>query len=363
MLQTQDILTIEFSKILPSNKVRQIIEKFNSLDEAISFILKQKNLPINESGISLNEKIKRGEQLAQEQIEKAQKQGVKIITYWDNEYPKLLREINYPPITIFVKGELKSNDVISISIVGTRKYTTYGKLVTEQFAQTFARYNIIVTSGMAYGIDTIAHLSTINANGTTYAIIASGLDCISPQQAKKVSEEILKKGGAIITEHMFGTPARNIFFPQRNRIISGISLATIIIESDIKGGAMITARFAFDQNREVFAVPGNITSPKSRGTNYLIKNFQAKIATDPYDVLYELGIIKDNFPFEEEKMNEPADDIDKIICNNISFEPKHIDILATELKMDIQELLVRLLNLEFSGFVKQLPGKFFVRSR
>lgn len=363
MLQKEEILTIEFSKIWPSNKVRQIIEKYDSLDEIISIATQQKNLPLNEHGISFNERIKRGSQLAKEQIQKAEEQGVKIITYWDNKYPKLLKEINYPPLVLFVKGELKPNDSISVSIVGTRKCTTYGKLVTEQFAQTFVRYNIIVTSGMAYGIDTIAHLSAIKANGTTYAIVASGLDCISPQQAKKVSDEILKNGGAVISEYMFGTPARNIFFPQRNRIISGISLATTIIESDTKGGAMITARFAFDQNREVFAVPGNITSPKSRGTNFLIKNSQAKIATDPYEVLSELGIIKDNLSFEKEELNEPADEIDKKIYNNITLEPQHIDFIAAELKMDIQELLVRLLNLEFSGFVKQLPGKFFIRSR
>lgn len=363
MLGTEEILALEFSRLFPGNKIRNLVENFHSLDAIIQTIPEQKLLSLEKNKFSINELIEQSLQIARNQIQIANKFGANIITYWDNDYPVLLKEINYPPTIVFVYGQIKQPESISISIVGTRKCTTYGKLVTEQFAQTFARHKVIVTSGLAYGIDTIAHQSAIKSNGVTYAIIASGLDCISPQHAQKLAEQIVKSGGAIITEHRFGVPARNIFFPQRNRIISGISLATVIIESDIKGGAMITARFAFDQNREVYAVPGNITSEKSRGTNNLIKNNQAKIVTNPEEILYDLGIITDRIIFEDERMNEPVEPTDKKIYNAITFEPKHIDLIALELKIDIQELLVRLLNLEFSGFVKQLPGKFYIRSK
>lgn len=361
MLQLESILALEFSKLFPNNKIRYLVENYNSLNEIIDTIPEQKVLELNKNRISISNIIDQSFQLAQNHIENARKYGARILTLWDRDYPTLLKEIHYPPVVIFVLGQLKAPDSISISIVGTRKCTTYGKLVTEQFVQTFVRHNLIITSGLAYGIDTTAHLSALKSNGTTYAIIASGLDRISPLQAQKVADEILRNGGAIISEHRFGTPARNIFFPQRNRIISGISLATIVIESDIKGGAMITARFAFDQNRDVFAVPGNVTSIKSRGTNNLIKINQAKIATDPEEVLYELGILSERINFGVDIQNEPADPIDKKIYSSLTLEPKHIDTIAIEQGISIQELLVRLLNLEFSGFIKQLPGKFFIR--
>lgn len=363
MWTKEEILALFLSKAIPQPKIRQIVESFESLNHYIEMANLLQPKELFNGKIVFNEKIEEGLREAQRQLEFAETEGYGILTFWDKDYPSLLKNIQYPPVVLFYKGTLQQPDSISISVVGTRKCTAYGKLMAEKFSQTFAHNNVIVTSGLAYGIDLASHLGAIKANGTTYAIIASGLDCITSSQIRKVTDKIIEHNGAIITEHKFGTKALPTFFPQRNRIISGISVATLIIESDTKGGAMITARFAFDQNREVFALPGNINSPKSNGTNSLIKQNIAKIALSPEEILSELGIISDTIRLETTGERKPVgDEIDQKIFDFITNEPIHIDVVSTELRIDIPELLVRLLNLEFNGFIRQLPGKFYIRS-
>lgn len=363
MWTKEEILALFLSKATSQTKIRQIVESFDSLEHYIEMTNSLQPKELFNGKIAFNERIREGREEAQRQLEFAEKEGYKILTFWDQEYPILLKNIQYPPVILFYKGTLQPPESISISIVGTRKCTTYGKLMAEKFSQSFAKNNVVVTSGLAYGIDLASHLGTIKANGTTYAIIASGLDCITSSQIRKVTEKIIEHSGAIITEHKFGTKALPTYFPQRNRIISGISVATLIVESDIKGGAMITARFAFDQNREVFALPGNINSPKSNGTNSLIKQNIAKIALSPEEILAELGIIGDTIGLETPAEHKPVgDEVDQKIFDFITSEPVHIDVISTELGIDVPELLVRLLNLEFNGFIRQLPGKFYIRS-
>jgi DNA processing protein len=363
MWAKEDILALFLSKVISQAKIRQIVESFESLENYIEMANSLQPKELFNGKIAFHERIEEGHREAQQQLEFAEKEGYEILTFWDREYPLLLKNIQYPPVVLFYKGTLQQPDSISISIVGTRKCTTYGKLMAEKFSQSFAKNNIVVTSGLAYGIDLASHLGAIKANGITYAIIASGLDCITSSQIRKVTDKIIEHNGAIITEHRFGTKALPTYFPQRNRIISGISVATLIIESDIKGGAMITARFAFDQNREVFALPGNINSPKSNGTNSLIKQNIAKIALSPEEILAELGIVGDTIGLETPAERKAVgDEIDQKIFDFITSEPVHIDVVSTELHIDVPELLVRLLNLEFSGFIRQLPGKFYIRS-
>lgn len=358
-----EILALFLSKAISQTKIRQIVESFDSLEKYIEMANSPQPKELFTGKIAFNERIKEGKEEAQRQLEFAEKEGYKILTFWDQKYPTLLKNIQYPPVILFYKGTLRPPDSISISIVGTRKCTTYGKLMAEKFSQSFAKNNVVVTSGLAYGIDLASHLGAIKANGITYAIIASGLDCITSSQIRKVTDKIIEHEGAIITEHKFGTKALPTYFPQRNRIISGISVATLIIESNIKGGAMITARFAFDQNREVFALPGNINSPKSNGTNSLIKQNIAKIALSPEEILAELGIAGDTIGLETPAEHKAVgDEVDQKILDFITSEPVHIDVISTELSIDVPELLVRLLNLEFNGFIRQLPGKFYIRS-
>lgn len=295
-------------------------------------------------------------------LDKCSKDNIQIITFWDEYYPKLLKKIDFPPLLLYVKGELSSNDKPVISMVGTRHCTEYGKMVAERFSETFAKEGVIVCSGLATGIDTYSHFSTINAGGITYAVIASSIDKISPQISQMNAEKIVDSGGCVISTYKPGTNALPPYFLQRNRIISGISMATVIVESAYKGGSLNTARNAFEQNREVYAVPGKINSERSKGTNNLIKKNIANIAISPEDILKDLGLIEAENIFKNKRKNIPELTADqKILYEVIDSEPIHIDDIAERTSMEIPQILSVLLSMEFAGLVKQLPGKHFIK--
>ncbi|MFN3305883.1 MAG: DNA-processing protein DprA [Candidatus Kapaibacteriota bacterium] len=361
MWSSDEVLALTISRIAPTPKLKSVIENFQNFDHFLSFIVENERAHHLPDFVGTYEKLIFARKEAESQIFKAESINAKIVSFWDKNYPKLLKEIQYPPLILFIKGNLEPNGT-SISIVGTRKNTQYGQLVAENFARFFVENGLTITSGLAYGIDTISHLAAIESKGKTYGILACGLDCVTPSLTRNLIDKILENNGAVITEYKFGTKALPVYFPQRNRIISGISIATIVVESDIKGGAMITARFAFDQNREIYSIPGNINSPKSRGTNYLIQNNYAKIATSPEDVLIDLGLADKDTLFPKEEETTPLEDeTDAAIYEVITSEPKHIDVISEELRLDISDLLYRLLNMEFKGFIKQLPGKYYIR--
>jgi len=359
----RDIITLTYIKGLSYNTIKKIVENYKSLKDLLknpeqdSF--RNNLMPLEIFSNSLAEAAK----MADEQLSLCEKNQVNVVSYWDEKYPSLLKQITGPPVILYVKGKLQSPDSTSISIVGTRKNTLYGKLTAEKYSSFFCNNSIIVTSGLAYGIDSIAHQSAIQAKGITYAVIASGIDQIntSSPTAEKISRNIIESGGVIISEYKCGVKALPAYFPQRNRIISGISLATLIIESGVKGGALITARFAFDQNREVFAIPGNVTSDKSLGTNYLIQKETARITITPEDMLQSLGLNINTNLFDQVSENSKFEGNEKLIMDNLSYEPVQIDMLADKCKLDISEILVKLLELEFRGIVRQLPGKYYIK--
>ena len=297
-----------------------------------------------------------------EQLKKAEKVGARIISFWDDEYPEYLRKIYDPPVLLFVRGEIKKDDNYSIAVVGTRKPTAYGKYVAEKFTTEIVRnWKLTIVSGFARGIDTIAHISALKSGGRTIAVLGSGVDVIYPPENRRIVEDVISNG-AIISEFPMGTKPDAMNFPRRNRIISGISMGVLIVETDTDGGAMITAQFALDQNREVFAVPGNINQPKSNGTNFLIKEGRAKLVQNIDDIIDEIKYkIK---PVKEEK-EKPKIELNmfesKIIEVLSETEPMHIDKIAELSGLSVTDCLVHLLELEFKDLVKQLPGKFFVK--
>ncbi|MBU0475177.1 MAG: DNA-processing protein DprA [Bacteroidetes bacterium] len=285
--------------------------------------------------------------------------GGQAITYWDDDYPQPLKNIFYPPIILYVLGNYKFEDEQSISIVGTRKNTDYGKLVTNRFSSELAKQNITIISGMARGIDSVAHKAAIKASGRTIAVIGSGLDVIYPPENKMLFNEIIENG-AIISEFPLGTKPDAQNFPKRNRIIAGLSLGTLVIETRENGGAMQTAKFAIDQNKEVFAIPGNITSEQSNGTNILIQRNGAKLVFEPDDILNELKlklkpIVGNNIP--KPKLNLSL--FEEKTYEALEVFPKQIDKIALDSALSISDTLVNLLTLEFQGVVQQLPGKLF----
>jgi len=204
------------------------------------------------------------------EVEQLGKHGVRALPWNDDAYPALLKEIDDAPPVLYVRGDLSSIDEWAVSVVGTRRPTPYGRQVAEEITYQLASNRICVVSGLARGVDAIAHRAAIHAGGRTVAVLACGLDIVYPPEHAKLAREIMEHG-ALISDYPLGTQPRGDYFPRRNRILSGVSLGVLVVEGDVKSGAMITARLALDQNREVFAIPGSIFSPQSRGTNDLIQ--------------------------------------------------------------------------------------------
>jgi DNA processing protein len=356
----KDLLMLSLINRLKSEEQQLIIDNFNSFDQFFENKDKVDDLTILNKLAFFENDIKKYKEKLDEQAEVCEKNNIKIISKYDAKYPKLLKEITNPPLVVFVQGELQPADSMSISMVGTRRATRYGKMNAERFAEFFAQNNIIVTSGLAYGIDTFSHLAAIKSGGISYAVIASGIDKLSPADSRKNADRIIEKGGAIISTYLCGVSAIPPFFLQRNRIIAGISKATLVVECGYKSGAMNTARNAFDESRDVFAIPGNITSEKSLGTNTLIKQNKAMLALTPKGVLEDLGIDK---VYSKDQIKMEFTDIDeKNIYDTLSLEPLHIDEISDKTNMDISKILVKLLELEFKGAIKQLPGKFYIKN-
>src|SRR5581483_1733965 len=220
--------------------------------------------------------------------EQLQRLDVRALTWHDPSYPRLLNEIADPPPVLYVRGQLAASDDMAVAVVGTRRPTAYGRQCAEELSAELARAGVTVISGLARGVDAIAHNTTLKSGGRTIAVMASGANVIYPREHLHLSNEICASG-ALVTEYPPGTQPRGDFFPRRNRIMSGLARGVLIIEGDLQSGAMITARLAMEQNREVLAVPGSIFSPQSRGPNSLLQD-GAKLVRNVEDVLEELNL-------------------------------------------------------------------------
>jgi len=288
------------------------------------------------------------------------KNNTVLVTFLDKDYPYLLKNIYSPPLYLYIKGGITKTDLSSVAIVGTRLPTSYGKMQAEYFASSLAKNNVTIVSGMARGIDTIAHRNAIQNGGRTIAVMGTGMDVIYPSENKNLFDSIIENG-AVITEYDFETKPDSQNFPRRNRIISGLSLGTIVVETRKNGGAMHTANYAFDQNREVFAVPGNISSKLSEGTNQLIKENRAKLITTIDDVLNELNIPK--LKITSDEINIPELNLfEEKIYQVINDDPKQVDEISSLAQINTSDCLVNLLGLEMKSLIRQLPGMFFIRN-
>jgi len=335
------------------------ISNLFELDERSLAKIFPKNSEIFSRLLHAIEKIDAFQKSAEVEIEKLERMGADLVFYWDANYPKILKRIYSPPIMLYVKGDLLKLYKDSLSVVGTRMPSSYGKSVAEKIVKELIKSNLNIVSGLARGIDSIAHSTTINNGGRTIAVIGSGLDVIYPPENKRLFDAI-SENGAVISEFPLGTKPDAPNFPRRNRIIAGLSIGTLVIETKIKGGALLTAEQAFSNNREVFAVPGNIGSSKSEGTNYLIKRNFAKLVTNAQDILEELNIKP---PSKQKKLSQNIDQnlnvFEEKIYSILGDDTVHIDKISEKTKLSQQECMANLLTLEFKGLVKQEPGKLF----
>ncbi len=305
--------------------------------------------------------------LVNEVIEQTEKTGARIITMADPEYPELLKQIYDPPILFWIKGNAEALSKPGVAVVGTRNATTYGKKQAVKISTALAREGLCIFSGLAYGIDTIGHQSALKEGASTVAVLGSGINNLYPKSNAEIANEIVESGGAVISEFPPDTVPDAGNFPARNRIVSGLSLGTVVIESGIKGGSMITAELALDQNREVFAIPHSLDSPSGTGCNYLIKKGAAKLVQVVDDILVELPISTYSKMAEitatEERIKSwhdfELDDLSKKICEELEKEAVQIDNLAEKLNLNTSQLLVVLLQLEMQDIVIQKAGKIF----
>ena len=294
------------------------------------------------------------------EMEKLDRYGVKVLTWHDPDFPSRLKEIyDYPPL-LYVRGSLLPEDEWCLAVVGTRRASVYGRQVTEEIVADLAQNKITIVSGLAKGIDSIAHHSALDAGGRSIAVFASGLDIVYPSENASLARSIIQQG-ALISEYPLGTRPKADNFPRRNRIMSGLSLGVLVVEAGETSGALITAHLALEQNREVFAIPGSILSPASRGTNRLIQE-GAKLVRSYTDILEELNLTAVAQQIEMKEVI-PASDTESLLLKQLSAEPTHIDEVCRSSGLPISMVSSTLAMMELKGLVKQVGTMNYVLAR
>ena len=352
--------------------IKRLMETYGSLPKVLE--LDHQTL-INFEGIGptlaqailscrIDEKVKR-------EYEKIEKCGIDIICLTDARYPSLLKEIYDPPPLLYFRGKRQIKNP-AIAVVGSRRATSYGRMITARFTRELSDKGYAIISGMARGIDGYAHREAIRVKGETFAVLGCGLDLVYPPEHRDLMENIMEQGG-VLSEYPLGTPPDAKNFPQRNRIISGLALGVLVIEAASESGSLITARLALEQGREVFAVPGNIGMKSSEGTNRLIKN-GAKLVQGSEDILEEIlpefrlsgkkvhEVFHSTTPSPEIKRSDMEID-ESILFDLVGTHPAHIDELCTKSHFPSNKVSGLLLKLELKGFVQQMAGQFYSRAQ
>ena len=341
-----------------SRRIRMLISRFSTPDGVFQAPARElMQIEGISKQLALNIKQHDNKVWAEKQISLLAKNGARIIAYWDDDYPPMLKATEDAPIIIYLRGQHQIFSERCIAIVGTRHPSTYGKMIVESLTRDLVRNGFTIVSGLARGIDTIAHQVTVQENGKTAAILGCGVDVMYPPENGKLARDIMVNG-ALVSEFPMGTRPEPMYFPRRNRIIAGLCAATLVIEAGQKSGALITADHAVEQGRDVFAVPGNINNPNSSGCNRLVQQ-GAKLITHVNDILEEFT------PTEIQARTAPPMDLtaeERQVFDRLSSEPVHIDRLSDLTGMPTSKVLGVLLGLELKNVVKQIVGKHFVRA-
>jgi DNA processing protein len=343
-----------------SNRFRKLLNYFKSLELA----WKAGANELKEAGLDekIVEKIilKRKAINPDEKFEILNKENIKAITFNDPQFPKLLKEIDSCPALLFYKGDFQKQDEFSLAIVGTRKISLYGKQIALKIVKDLVQNNLVIVSGLAKGVDSLAHQITLESNGRTIAVLGSGLakKNIYPFENQNLAQKIIEQNGLLISEYPPEITPQKYFFPYRNRIISGLTLGTLIIEAPEKSGALITARYALEQGREIFAVPGNIHNLNSVGCNNLIK-MGGKLVNDASDILDALNFVRTVKPFVK-KIIKPSNKEEAELLKYLSEEPIHVDKLIEFSKLSSTTINSVLMMMEINGKIKHLGGMYYI---
>ena len=287
-------------------------------------------------------------------------QGIQVVTWADDTYPERLHTIDAAPPVLYMRGELSSTDAWAVAIVGTRRATRYGRQVADELAAALAAQGITVVSDLARGVDGVAHRAALRAGGRTLAVLGSGVDKIYPPEHRHLADEI-RAHGAILSDYAPGTPPDAVNFPPRNRIIAGLSLATVVVEAGESSGALITARFALEQGREVFAVPGSIYAPLSVGPNRLIRD-GARPLLSVDDLLDALNVSR-VAQYRQARLALPDDPVEAQLLSLLENESLHVDELSVQANLPVSEVSAALTMMELKGLVRQVGSMHYVAVR
>jgi len=341
-------------------RMQALIRYFDDLESA------WKAKPVDLAGAGLSLKLIERITQARENVDldkvwaKIESQGIKILTWEDETYPQRLKEIEQPPPVLYVRGEYLLDDLFAVAIVGTRRVTSYGRQITEELAAYLGANGITVISGLARGVDAIAHHAALKAGGRTIGVLGSGVDKIYPPEHRQLAEQLMAHG-AIISDYAPGTPPDASNFPPRNRIISGLSLAVVVIEAGETSGALITAEFAAEQGREIFAVPGSILAPQSKGTNKLIQKGALPLLSI-HDLMQALDLTRVG-EHKTARKSIPADETEARLMKALTDEPLHVDEIRNQTELPIEKVSATLALMELKGMVRQVGGMNYVAVR
>ncbi len=341
-------------------RLRALLDRFGDIEAAWRAPAEAlREVGLDRRSISNLSEARAGLDLAAE-LERTRRAGVDILTWDDPRYPQRLMTIHDPPPVLYLRGELSPADDWAVAVVGTRGASTYGREAARVISSDLARAGVTIVSGLARGIDAQAHQATLDCGGRTLAVMGSGLDVIYPWEHKKLAAAIAERG-ALISEYGLGVQPEAGNFPARNRIISGLSLGVIVVEAGDQSGALITAGFAADQGRDVFAVPGNIFQKNSRGANRLIRDGAQPVlsAADVLDALNLTAVTE----HVQAQMLFPADATEALLLEGLSEEPTHIDEVGRISGLPIATVSSTLALMELKGLVRQVGGMNYVRAR
>jgi DNA processing protein len=289
-----------------------------------------------------------------------QAKGIQVLTWMDEAYPQRLKEIDQPPPVLYLRGDLSGEDDWAVAIVGSRRVTPYGRQVTEEIASFLAANGVTVVSGLARGVDALAHSAALRAGGRTLAVLGSGVDRIYPPEHRSLTEQIFEHG-AVLSDYAPGTPPEASNFPPRNRIISGLSMAVVVVEAGKTSGALITAEFAAEQGREIFAVPGNILAPQSKGTNKLIQQGALPLLSAD-DIMQALNLTRVG-QHKAARKALPADEVEAKLLTAMSEEPLHVDEIRNKTGLPVEKVSATLVMMELKGMVRQVGNMQYVAVR
>jgi DNA processing protein len=354
-------LALSLTPGIGSILIKRLLDRFKTAEAVFRAPLKEL-LRIEGLREKVAGEIQKGplEKVVKRELSLLEEVGGKIVTLKDDDYPKRLKDIYDPPALLYLRGELRREDELAIAIVGSRKTSPYGRWVTEKIGEDLARHGVTVVSGMARGIDSVAHKGALQGGGRTIAVLGCGVDVIYPSENRNLFYQIIEQG-AILSEFPMASPPEGGHFPKRNRVISGLSIGVVIVQASAESGSLITAGYALEQGREVFAVPGNIGVEGSRGTNQLIKQ-GAKLVESSEDILEEILPQWRREGETVQKVETPVlglTEEEKILYGLLGETPLHIDAVIRESQWDPGKVSSLLLNLELKGLISQWPGKCF----